>query len=87
MGGNDGKTCLSLHSCLSGARVTQIAKRSDVAAIAYCPWRHIDHAASGLSKPERRVRRLQRLCGRLRTAGVLDSRVEQRLASATAVRV
>jgi hypothetical protein len=87
VGGNDGGSRLSLHSCLSGARVTQTAKLSDVAAIAYFPWRYLDHATSGLSKPERRVRRLQRLCGRLRAAGVLDSCVEQRLASGTAVRV
>ena len=79
VGGTDGEGHLSLHSSLTGRRVTQSAKPQDLRLIAYSPWRFIDHGVSSLPKEEKTVRRLHKLSLSLLRSGVTNSRVDRAL--------
>ena len=79
VGGTDGEGHLSLHSSLTGKRVTQTAKPQNLLLIAYRAWRFIDHGVSALPKAEKIVRRLHKLSSTLLHAGVANSRVDHAL--------
>ena len=85
VGGTDGKGKLSLHSPITGTRVTQTAKPTDIHLIAYSVWRFKDYAASTLSKKERTIRRLHKLSETLLRCGVTQSRVDLALRAGSVV--
>lgn len=79
VGGTDGQGRLSLHSSLTGKRVTKSAKPQELRLIAYSPWRFIDHGVSTLPRAEKTARRLHKLSLTLPRSGVTNSRVDQAL--------
>lgn len=74
LGGNNGKGGVTLNSHLTNKRLTQSAKLGDCRIVAYSPWT-LFYAEPKQTKENRIVTSKQRLCSRLTTLGVPNSRM------------
>lgn len=79
IGGNTDKGRFSIHSSMTGIRVTQITKLEDMKLLSYLPWRVIRHGVSVFSRSTKRVTRLNRLALKLAKVGITNSRVFRQL--------
>lgn len=79
IGGSTDNGRFSVHSSVTGKRITQTAKVEGITFLSYLPWRVIRHGVSLLSGPTKRIIRLNRLALKLAKVGITNSRVFQQL--------